>query len=98
MFDALGIQGIWQRHDSDRVVQRLEQIAKRARTYGDFTMHESGSFFVGPAVDEAAGWYERANAALIWFAPSERAVMDNALESDFQGAVTTVEYAVPLKA
>jgi len=32
-------------------------------------------FFVGPAIDEAAEWYERANAAAIWLTPSASEAM-----------------------
>src|SRR5436305_8060580 len=42
MFDALGIQGIWLRHDSDRVVQKLEQIAERARSQIDRSLGGAG--------------------------------------------------------
>jgi hypothetical protein len=146
MFDALGIRGIWQKHDPDAVLRKLERIASYARdlvdrevggpghpnardpwniakkiclgfgsdtigvgfvtkderhsafavmmaaryaseiallgleppapwayrgvvTYGQFAMHDSGNFFVGPAVDEAATYHERANAALTWLTP-----------------------------
>jgi hypothetical protein len=66
-------------------------------TYGQFVMHDSGSFFVGPAVDEAAGLYEKAEAALIWLAPSARAKMTKATPSDFQGAMARGKHHIPLK-
>jgi len=66
-------------------------------TYGQFVMHESGSFFVGPAVDEAAAYYERAEAALIWLAPSARAKLARATSSDFQGAMARGRHDIPLK-
>jgi len=66
-------------------------------TYGRFAIHESGSFFVGPAVDEAAANYERVDAAMTWLTPSANAVMSHATDSDFQGAVTREVHDIPLK-
>lgn len=174
MFDALGIRGIWQKHDPDAVVRKLETIAITARdlvdrefggpghpntrdpwniakkiclgfvsdtivvgfvtkeekdsafavmmaaryateiallglqppvpwtyrgvvTYGEFAMHDSGNFFVGPAVDEAAAYHERANAALTWLTPRAASLVATADSSHFQGAVHKREYEFPLK-
>jgi hypothetical protein len=66
-------------------------------TYGRFAIHESGSFFVGPAVDEAAANYERVDAAMTWLAPSASGVMNRATDSEFQGAVTRELHEIPLK-
>jgi hypothetical protein len=176
MFDALGIRGIWERHDPDHVIKKFEALQshfenfvdrqlggkgrpntkdpgntiarvqvgfvsdtaviaftiKKAQTshfavmmaarwasqfarialqlhpawayrgvvaYGDFAISDRGTYFVGPAVDEAAANYERAEAALIWLTPSARAALADATFSDFsQGALTTAEHDVPLKA
>jgi hypothetical protein len=174
MFDALGIRGIWEKHDADGVVRKLEAIASTARnlvdgefggsghpntrdawniakkiplgfvsdtivvgfvtkeprnaafavmmaaryateiallgleepapwayrgviTYGQFAMHESGNFFVGPAVDEAAADHERANAAVTWLTPAASCLVATADDSHFQGAVHRREYEFPLK-
>jgi hypothetical protein len=68
-------------------------------TYGEFAISEQGTYFVGPAVDEAADNYERANACLIWLAPSARKTLAQADWSHFsQGALTLREHDVPLKA
>lgn len=68
-------------------------------TYGDFAISDRGHYFVGPAVEEAAANYERAEAALIWLAPSAKAKLSSAGPSDFeQGALTIGEHEVPLKA
>jgi hypothetical protein len=66
-------------------------------TYGQFAMHDSGNFFVGPAVDEAAENHERANAALTWLTPAACSVVAAADDSHFQGAVHKREYDFPLK-
>lgn len=174
MFDALGIRGIWEKHDADEIVRKLEATASTARrqvehefggpghpstrdpwnvakriclgflsdtivvgfvtkdqrdaafavmmaaryaseialiglrepapwtyrgviTYGQFAMDDSGNFFVGPAVDQAAADHERANAALTWLTPSACAFVAMADESHFQGAVHKREYDFPLK-
>jgi hypothetical protein len=183
MFDALGIRGIWEKHDPDDVLRKFEAIrttftdfVERARptmgqawnsikrvqagfvsdtvvvafvtknvqekpslysseipkralfavmmaarfagevvrlgatgspswtyrgviTYGEFAIHPSGTFFVGPAVDEAAALYDRADAALIWLSPKAKAALQHATKGDFSwGSVTTREHDVPLKA
>ncbi|MEO8900513.1 MAG: hypothetical protein ABI627_03230, partial [Polyangiaceae bacterium] len=47
--------------------------------FGDIdSEHE---FFVGPAIDEAAAWYERANAAVVWLLPSAGQVIDSQFPS-----------------
>jgi len=67
-------------------------------TYGEFAINEAGNFFVGPAVSEAAAWYERAKAAVILLAPSAKEALRDATDGDFaQGAVTTNEHDIPLK-
>jgi hypothetical protein len=65
--------------------------------YGEFAMHETGNFFVGPAVDEAAEKHERANAALTWLTPDAGALVAAADDSHFQGAVHRREYDFPVK-
>lgn len=175
MFDALGLKGIWEKHDPDKVIEKFEVIEshfekfvdrqlggkghpntkdpsnsiKRVQigfvsdtvvvafimknaqsphfavmmaarwasrfarlglrlppawtyrgvvTYGDFAINDRGHYFVGPAVDEAAENYERAKAAVIWLAPSAKAALSSASESDFaQGPVTIGEHDIPLK-
>lgn len=65
--------------------------------YGDFAMSDDGNFYAGPAVDEAAAGYEKAHAAITWLAPSASAVVAEADDSHFQGAVQRRRYDVPLK-
>lgn len=175
MFDALGIKGIWQKHDPDQIVRKFESISRRIRslvdrefggpghpntkhvdnfvktvrlgfvsdtvvvgfankeeqhpvftimmaaryagevvrvaleppaswayrgviTYGAFAISNGGTFFVGPAVDEAAANHEQVDAALIWLGPSATVEMGKATRADFQGAMTTRAHEIPLKA
>lgn len=176
MFDALGIRGIWERHDPGLVIQKFEGLQTRFQafvdrqlggqehpntkkagnniarvqvgfvsdtaviaftmkeaqtphfavmmaarwashfarlalrlppawtyrgvvTYDKFAISDRGTYFVGPAVDEAAATYERADASVIWLAPSARKALEGADWSDFsQGALTLREHDVPLKA
>lgn len=53
-------------------------------TYGQFSINDAGNFFVGPAVTEAASLYERAEAAVIWLAPSAKGALKGATASDFR--------------
>jgi hypothetical protein len=67
-------------------------------TYGKFAISDRGTYFVGPAVDEAAACHERAHAAVIWLSASARDALKGASFSDFsQGALTTSEHDIPLK-
>ncbi len=61
-----------------------------------------GPFLVGPAVDEAAEAYEKANAAIVWVTPAAKAALDEKFKSniapilDHHGFYET-EYLVPMK-
>ena len=48
-------------------------------------------------MDEAAENYERADAAVIWLAPSANAQMATATPGDFQGAMSTEQHTISLK-
>ena len=51
----------------------------------------SGSFFVGEAIDEAATWHEKADAAITWVTPSARA------SASLDPSIYLMEWPVPLK-
>lgn len=51
-----------------------------------------GSSFVGPAIDEAAEWYERADAAVVWLTPSAVATQNR-----HDPVLGLFEWEVPLK-
>lgn len=67
-------------------------------TYGKFAISDRGTYFVGPAVVEAAECYEKAQAAVIWLTAKAKDALKGACWSDFaQNALTTSEVDVPLK-
>jgi hypothetical protein len=55
-----------------------------------------GEFFVGEAIDEAAEWEQRADAAVVWLLPSARDALQKE-PRDIHQRVQCVEWDVPLK-
>jgi hypothetical protein len=53
----------------------------------------SGPFIVGPAIDEAAQWYEQAQAAVVWLLPSATRWIEHG-----ETAAHLMKWDVPLKA
>ena len=46
---------------------RIPLVYRGCLTVGDF--YAEGQFFVGPAVDESARWFEEGDAAIVWLTP-----------------------------
>jgi hypothetical protein len=70
--------------------KRVPLLYRGCIAAGELTVTED--LFIGPAVDEAAEWYERANAAVVWLTPqANRLAAENGVD------LALVEWTVPLK-
>ena len=63
-------------------------------TCGEFAVHETGAFVVGPAVDEVAALEREAEGAFVWLTPRARRTIEGQRET-FPHLL--VPYAVPMK-
>jgi hypothetical protein len=63
-------------------------------TFGRFDI--AGTFLLGPAIDEAASYYEQAEGAFVWLAPSAREVFE-VVHRGRPALSPLVRYAVPLR-
>lgn len=83
-----------------RAASRLERpwAYRGVLAYGEFGVKDN--FIAGPAVDEAAELFERANAAQVWLAPSALKLYYDTLPKVFNGGADDpllLEHAVPFK-
>jgi hypothetical protein len=64
-------------------------------TFGAFEIE--GPFLLGPAIDEAATYYEQANGAFVWLTPNAKAALERSEHRRGQGLIPIACYPVPLK-
>jgi hypothetical protein len=62
-------------------------------------MNVDGDFMIGPAVDEAAGFFEQSDGAFFWMAPSALHIVDEYAETFFDRIepIYMIRYPVPMK-
>src|SRR5579871_1081383 len=67
-------------------------------TFGQFASDaRTTTFFVGPAVDEAAGMMNEAQGAFVFLPPSSRVISSNGFRAAIEPGGHLVPYSVPIK-